>query len=282
MVGIAAAGLATLKLDGIPSRFPAEIKEIANFKYEFLKDARNPECWISITAPYDGFAPKCLEADVHSGSERVLIWGDSHAARLYPGLASVVDKRVSLFQTTRSSCPPILDFAGPVCTDSNNYVLSRLKDSNPSTVILFGAWGRYGMDWSKGSDAQQKLIHTIDAISEAGVRNIVVLGPSPEWTLPLPNLVFNAWKSDFVHRIPRKMSAGLNPATKTIDDQFRELIPKTKASLIAVYDALCDSEGCITYIGDRPSNLTTWDYGHLTTESAKVVAKKIVDSDLIH
>ncbi|WP_223464829.1 acyltransferase family protein [Pseudomonas sp. GL-RE-26] len=281
MAGIAAAGLATLKLDGIPSRFPTEIKEIADFKYEFLKDARNPECWISITAPYNGFAPKCLDAGDSSGSERILIWGDSHAARLYPGLASVVDRRATLLQATRSSCPPILDFAGPVCTDSNNYVLSRLKDSHPSTVILFGAWGRYGVDWPTGSDAQKKLLHTIEAISEAGVKNIIVLGPSPEWTLPLPNLVFNAWKSDFIHRIPRRMSEGLNPTTKTIDDQFKEFIPQTKASLIPVYDALCDSDGCITYTGETLSNLTTWDYGHLTTEGAKVVAKKIIDSGLI-
>lgn len=281
MVGIAAAGLATLKLDGIPSRFPAEIKEIADFKYEFLKDARNPECWISISAPYNGFAKKCLDAGESSGSKRILIWGDSHAARLYPGLTSVVDRHASLLQATRSSCPPILDFGGPICTDSNNYILSRLKESLPSTVILFGAWGRYGVDWATGSDAQKKLTHTIAAISEAGIKNIVVLGPSPEWTLPLPNLVFNAWKKDFVHRIPQRMSVGLNPLTKTIDDQFREFIPKTVASLIPVYDALCNSEGCRTYTGETPSNLTSWDYGHLTTEGAKVVAKKIMDSGLI-
>lgn len=281
MVAIAIAGLTTLNTGGIPSRFPTEIKQIADFKYEFLKDARNPECWISITAPYNGFAPKCLEVGESRDNRKVLIWGDSHAARLYPGLASVVDTHTTLLQTTRSSCPPILDFAGPVCTDSNNYVLSRLKDSRPSTVILFGAWGRYGVDWSAGSDTQKRMLQTIDAISEAGVRNIIVLGPSPEWTAPLPKLVFNAWKTDFIHRIPRRISDNLNPETKAIDDQFRELIPKSKASLIPVYDALCDINGCITYTGDAPSNLTTWDYGHLTTEGAKVVAKKIMDSGLI-
>ncbi|WP_422777206.1 acyltransferase family protein [Pseudomonas mediterranea] len=281
MAATATVGLTTLKLDGLPSRFPSEIKEIANFKYEFLKDARNPDCWISITAPYNGFAPKCLDAGDSSKGKTILIWGDSHAARLYPGLALMVDQHATLLQATRSSCPPMLDFAGQICSDSNNYVLSRVKDSPPSTVILFGAWGRYGVDWLPGSEARKKLLHTIEAISDAGVNNIIVLGPSPEWTLPLPKLVFNNWRGDFSHRIPRKMLVGLNPATKTIDNQFRDFIPQSKASLIPVYDALCDSSGCITYTGDTPSNLTSWDYGHLTTEGAKVVAKKILDSGLI-
>ncbi|WP_434672709.1 acyltransferase family protein [Pseudomonas sp. R1-15] len=282
MTGTATAGLVTLKSDGIPSRFPSEIQQIANFKYEFLKDARNPECWIAITAPYDGFAPKCLEAGDNNASERILIWGDSHAARLYPGLASVVDRSTAIFQATRSSCPPILDFAGSACTDSNNYILARLKDTKPNVVVLFGAWGRYGADWSTGSDVQRKLLQTIEQISAAGVNKIIVLGPSPEWRLPLPKLLFNAWHNDFIyHRIPSKLAQGLNPEAKAIDNIFRTLIPRSKASLISVYDALCDENGCTTYTKDTPSNLTTWDYGHLTTEGAKLVAKKIIESDQI-
>ena len=282
MVGVGLAGLATLKLDGFPSRFPAEIQSIADFKYEFATDARYPECWLGVTDPFDGFAGKCLTNAGNRLGEGVMIWGDSHAARLYPGVAALVGEKNKVLQATRSSCPPILDFAGPVCTESNNYILSSIKKIQPNTVILFGAWGRYGADWSNGSGDQAKLLHTIDELSAAGIKNIVVLGPSPEWLDPLPKLVYNGWKSDYpLHRIPTRLIKGLNTETKKVDDYFREFIPKSKAVLVPLYDLFCNTEGCVTSVGSDASKLTSWDYGHLTTDSAKFVAGKLLELKII-
>jgi len=41
--------------------------------------------------------------------QSVLIWGDSHAARLYPGIRAVLDSGIDVAQFARNSCAPVLD-----------------------------------------------------------------------------------------------------------------------------------------------------------------------------
>ncbi|MCU1750410.1 acyltransferase family protein [Pseudomonas sp. 6D_7.1_Bac1] len=282
LIGVGIIGYATFRFDGFPSRFPVEIQGIADFKYEFATDARYPECWLGVSDPYDGFAKKCLTSAGNKPGEGVLIWGDSHAARLYPGVAAVIGDKTTVLQATRSSCPPILDFAGTVCIVSNSFILSSIKEIQPHTVILFGAWGRYGADWSSGSQDQAKLLHTIDEIIASGIKNVIVLGPSPEWLDPLPKLVYKGWKSDYpLHRIPSRLIEGLNPEIKTIDSNFKDYIQKSKVTFVSIYDLLCNADGCMTHISGEPSKLTSWDYGHLTTDGSKYIAKKILDLGVI-
>ncbi len=282
LIGVGVVGYSTYKLDGFPSRFPVEIQEIADFKYEFATDARYPECWLGVSDPYDGFAKKCLTPAGNKAGEGVLIWGDSHAARLYPGLAAVIGDKTTVLQTTRSSCPPILNFADSVCVESNSFILSSIKKIQPHTVILFGAWGRYKADWSSDSKDRAKLLHTIDEIKASGIKNIIVLGPSPEWLDPLPKLVYREWKNNYPrHRVPDRLIEGLNPETKMIDSDFKDYIPKSNATLVSIYDLLCNADGCMTHISGEPSKLTSWDYGHLTTDASKYIAKKILALGLI-
>jgi peptidoglycan/LPS O-acetylase OafA/YrhL len=271
MVGVGITGFATYRSDGLPSRFPVEIQGIADFKYEFETDARYPDCWLGLTDAYDGFAAKCLSGN--RPGEGILVWGDSHAARLYPGIAADVGGSEAILQATRSSCPPILGFGEPVCQQSNEYILDKLRSIKPHTVVLFGAWGRYGADWSAGSQDQVKLARTIKEISAAGVSKIIVVGPAPEWLDTLPKLVYKGWKSDFPrHEIPRRLSSGLNPATRDIDGPMRGEVEKSAASYVSLFDILCNDDGCLTHTTDDATKLTSWDYGHLTTEAATFIS----------
>ncbi|SNS10974.1 Peptidoglycan/LPS O-acetylase OafA/YrhL, contains acyltransferase and SGNH-hydrolase domains [Pseudomonas japonica] len=274
LVGVGICGYATFRSDGIPSRFPAEIRAIADFKYEFVTDARYPQCWLSATDPYDGFAAECLSGN--SPGEGVLLWGDSHAARLYPGIAAEMGRSEAILQTTRSSCPPILDFGDSICQESNRYILAKLRSVKPRTVVLFGAWGRYGADWSAGSADQARLMRTIDEVSAAGITNIVLLGPAPVWLDSLPKHVYQAWKSDFPqHQIPRRLASNLNPDIPKIESEFTNAYSNSKAAFVSLLDILCNTEGCLTHTTDDATTLTTWDYGHLTTAGAIFVAERL-------
>lgn len=276
MLGVGITGYATLKLGGFPSRFPAEIQSIADFKYEFAEDGRYPECWLAATDAYNGFAGKCLTDAGNKPGEGILIWGDSHSARLYPGVAAAIGDKIKVLQATRSSCPPILGFGDAVCSESNAYILASIAKVRPEMVILFGAWGRYGTDWSQGSEKRKQLLHTINEIKLLGINNIVVLGPSPEWTDTLPKLVYQSWKNDYPrHRIPSRLN-GLNPETEHVDSDFRAFIPDSGVTYVSLYDLLCTVEGCITHIDRYPAKLMSWDYGHLTTEGAKLIAEKLI------
>ncbi|WP_201189205.1 acyltransferase family protein [Pseudomonas fluorescens] len=282
MAAVGLLGFITYKTDGFSYREPAEIRAISNFKYEMMVDARYSDCWLGAADPYDGFAGKCFISSGNTPGSGVLVWGDSHAARFYPGLNAVIGSNTKILQVTRSSCPPILDFGDSVCAQSNAYILASIEKIKPQTVILFGAWGRYGTDWDKGSAKRSKLLHTLSEIKRAGIQDIIVLGPSPEWTDTLPKIVYNSWKNDYpLHRIPNRLKEGLNPETKKVDVYFREFISKSEANLVPLYDLLCNAEGCMTHVDGDPAKLTSWDYGHLTTDGAKVIASKLVESGVI-
>ena len=46
---------------------------------------------------------------------------------------------------------------------------------------------------------------------------------------------------------------------------------------ISLKHLLCDTEGCITTVGDDIENdLIVWDYGHLTTNGAKYIVDNIL------
>ncbi|WP_110631957.1 acyltransferase family protein [Pseudomonas sp. CC120222-01a] len=272
LAGVGITGFATFKSDGLPSRFPAEIQAIADFKYDFTTDARYPECWLSMTDPYDGFAPKCLSGNRQG--EGILVWGDSHAARLYPGIVADIGASESILQATRSACPPILNFGDSLCQQSNQYILDKLGSIKPRTVVLFGAWGRYRANWAAGSEDQAKLTRTIKAISSAGVSRIIVLGPAPEWLDVLSKLVYKSWESDFPrHQIPSRLTSGLNQAVRDMEGDLREAVENSGASYASVFDILCNSDGCLTHITDDASKLTSWDYGHPTTDASLFISR---------
>src|SRR5262249_43768319 len=58
-VGI--AGYAIFAASGVPTRFPPEIRALANFTYEYKTDARYPNCWLSNFQPPEKFAPYCMD-----------------------------------------------------------------------------------------------------------------------------------------------------------------------------------------------------------------------------
>jgi len=282
MVAISGIGFTTYKTNGFPTRFPTEIQELANFKYDAADGARIGKCWLDASAPYNGFEPECLAPSKIESSNRILIWGDSHAGRFYAGLNAIAPQKNTILQATRDSCPPIIDYGYEVCTKSNLYVLNQIENLKPDIVILFGAWGRYGIDWDENSEKQAKLLRTINQLKSLGVQRIIVFGPSPEWTDKLPNLAYRFWRQDFpLHRIPKKLSTGLNPETLVVERAFERFVPAMGAKFFSVNRALCDDAGCLVTISDDKLKLTSWDYGHLTTDGAVIVARKMLDEGFL-
>jgi peptidoglycan/LPS O-acetylase OafA/YrhL len=282
MAVISAIGFTTYKSNGFPTRFPTEIQELANFKYNAADGARVGKCWLDASAPYDGFSPECLVPSKMAASNRVLIWGDSHAGRFYAGLNAIAPKKHTILQATRDSCPPIIDYGYEVCKKSNLYVLNKIKNSKPDIVILFGAWGRYGIDWDENSEKQNKLLRTINQLKSLGVQRIIVFGPSPEWTDKLPNLAYRFWRQDFpLHRIPEKLATGLNPETLIVERAFERFVPAMGAKFFSVNRVLCDDAGCLVTTSENKLKLTSWDYGHLTTDGAIIVARKMLDEGFL-
>jgi hypothetical protein len=272
-------GYATFAQSGLPTRYPPEVRSLANFSYEFKTDARYPDCWLSAQQAFDGFAPFCATAD--GARDTAVVWGDSHAARLYPGLKSVLGEKIALAQFTRDACPPILDVGYAICQKSNAWVLDRIARLKPQTVILFAAWTHYQGDWHGPTTAKTQLLATIEALQQRGIDRIIVIGPAPVWKGGLPKLLYQAWTKSPFHIVPERLATGLEPNVPIADRDMRiELLPR-HVHYFSIADFFCTDAGCLTHVADSGLRLVTWDSGHLTTDGATLIARQVIADGLL-
>ena len=274
-------GFNTFQRKGLEFRIPKEIRHIANFNYEPGKDARAGKCWLSSEQPSDGFDSECIYVPKSIESHSILVWGDSHAARLYSGLDAALGAQVGVSQLTRDSCPPILDFGYERCKESNEYVISKIQENLPTTVVMFAVWNHYQDNWLVESTAQNGLLESIHRLKKLGVENIIVLGPAPSWKEALPKLVYRAWRDNFPQKIPERLAKGINTHAQEADKQIELFLRSEQIRYVSVYRLFCREDGCLTHTPGRPNELFSWDYGHLTTEGAVFVTKQLSTANIL-
>src|SRR5262249_53426968 len=102
MVGVGAAGYFVFRADGLKSRVASLVHtdtpfgeakaarlaaEYAVLNYDFKSDARWATCWLTPEGP-EKYRPECVDTQVPGATPKPLafVWGDSHAARLFPGI----------------------------------------------------------------------------------------------------------------------------------------------------------------------------------------------------
>jgi len=69
-------------------------------------------------------------------------------------------------------------------------------------------------------------------------------------------------------------------------DKNRELAsnfrPDDVQQFVNVMDVFCNSDGCLTYLGDDiKQGVTTWDYGHLTPVASDYLARQILIDKIV-
>ncbi len=278
---IGAVGLFVVLAQGVPSRLPESVRAVATYKYDFDSDTRAGDCWLRDSQPHDGFAKACYGNLLNDdGNGTLALWGDSHAACLYPGLRAAYGDSWSVAQFTRDGCPPILgsNMARPAyCENNNQFIASILKKHPRATVILFAAWTYYSRDWTVSDPGGKGLLETIRDLHDAGAARIIVMGPPPLWTGKLPKLTINAAGDSLQgYTVPSRMNFGLDPWSAIADKQFRTLLSGSPCEYFSVFETLCNNtEGCLVRTTNEQTSFTTWDYGHLTSSAARIVAGQL-------
>lgn len=262
MAMIAAAGIATVWGGGFEFRLPPEIRAMASVRTESSK-WRFHECLLDL-ARETSFADSCVERDRRP---LLLLWGDSTAGALLPGLRKAQQTRhFGIAQLTSSSCIPALgaDIAGvPKCRAMNDKVFSLVREIKPDIVLLHGTWEKH----------LDNVAQTVVALKQERNVRVVVLGGVPWWQRGLPSEVlryFILYRSLIPERVPAN-------APTAYDATMRARLDPLGAEFISASDVLCHAQGCLTRIGDAAADLTASDQVHLTEKGSVYLVEAIID-----
>lgn len=262
MVLVAAAGGVIVQGRGFDFRLPPEIRDMAEVPTQSSK-WRVDECLLDLSHE-TSFAEACVD---RGRRPLILVWGDSTAGALLPGLRKAQETRdFGIAQFTSSSCVPALntDVAGvPNCRAINDKILSIARDIKPDIVLLHSTWDGY----------LDGVAETVVALKKQTGARVIVLGSVPWWKRGLPNEVLRYFMLH--HRlIPVRSDRA---AADSSGDRLREKLVPLGAEFISVWDALCNADGCLTRVGDTAKDISASDQVHLTEKGSAFLVQSIID-----
>ena len=253
------AGLVLFQAGGFPSRFSRQIRPVLTLMdYDYTAGTRYGECWLT-EEPFARYRHRCRIG-------RVLVWGDSQAAMLSPGLRPVFGE---VAQFTRSSCPPVLGAGSRSCMTSNRNIIEAIAGLHPDMVVLDAAWFDYEDYSDPDAGFLKSLATTLGHLRDDKIEHVVVLGPVPTWLPGLPAIAYDYWKN--TGNLPDRLPPNPHPY-RLADCALARVARAHGAQFVSLYDRLCDGHGCLTHTPAGRSDLLSWDYAHLTRAGADFVA----------
>jgi hypothetical protein len=221
------------------------------------------ECLLDLSHEMS-FADSCVDRDRRP---LLLVWGDSTAGALLPGLRKAQQTRdFGIAQFTSNSCVPALnaDVAGiPNCRAINDKVLSHARQVRPDIVLLHGIWEKH----------LDNVAETVAALKQHTGARVVVLGPVPMWKRGLPNEVLRYFMLH--HRLIPERSNRAEP--DWAGAILRAKLLQSGAEFISASDAMCDADGCLTRLGGSAGDISASDQVHLTERGSEFLINSIVD-----
>lgn len=171
-------GIVIDRADGYPERIPPQARK-------FLATARSDPRFQRSISPER--VPMDLTRLGPPHSPRLLVWGDSHAMCLLPGIDVLCDEyEIAGLAATRSSTIPVLDYRLKSVTDGrekhfNDAVFEYLREGNITTVVLVGRWAGYCAD----PRFPPALLVTVERLKALGLR-IFVVEDVPDYRCSVP------------------------------------------------------------------------------------------------
>jgi len=263
MAVVAIAGVVVVAGRGFDFRLPPEIRAMADVP-EQTAQWRIHQCLLDL-GHETSFADECVDRDRRP---LLLLWGDSTAGALMPGLRKAQASRdFGIAQLTASSCIPALNVdipATPGCRANNDRVLALARQLKPEIVLLHGTWEKY----------LDHVGETVVALKGETSARIVVLGAVPSWRRGLPNEVLRHFM--LFHSLIPARSTGAVP-NLSFDETMRRKLEPLGAEFISADAALCNADGCLARVGDKAGDIVVSDRVHLTETGSEFLIQSIID-----
>jgi peptidoglycan/LPS O-acetylase OafA/YrhL len=256
-------------------RFPPEIRGLLTYKFD--RSEWRFGCYLKLKQGPEAFAPTCIDvAGVDTKPLPLLmLWGDSHAAQLVPGLRSLqTDTHAFRFaQFAASACPPILmvKISWPSrCVEINNFVLGRIKETKPDVILIVGNWLLYQQEEKLWNFNPSELANTVRLVEAAGAKRVVLIGQVPKWKIFGPKIMAELFLR--THNIPERTTLYLEPRSLAVDHILQSAIAETNATLISPSVYMCNQGGCLIRSNSEP---VYFDDNHLTVAGSNLLIRRI-------
>ena len=229
---------------------------------------------LDYNVPPSEFKPFCTE----SKRPLLFIWGDSHAASLYPGFKSLQDSgryQFGIAERTGAICPPVLGIEPrPGCQALNDHTIEAIRDTKPDIVLLYAWWHE---DKTYGRYNLTKLEDTVKEIRAAGVPRIVQLGAVPYWRGDLPRILLRLHQGlPEGENLPLRLGdAYIDPHVRAATEEMRRRSEAMGIEFISGMEYFCDSEGCLTRLDPSSTEPLSYDYGHLSIPAVNYYVQQI-------
>ena len=222
---------------------------------------------------------KCFEI-THPGRESVFLIGDSHSASLSLGLRPLLEhSNINFFQVSTGFCEPTSNNEAIFsCDEINQLAARKISELKPDVVIIDAQW----MWASKppyfigNDDYFTALVTKLKNIRESGIQTIIVIGQIPTWQPSLPDSLAR----DFVRHnapIPQRTFEGVDLDSLQMDAKMKSIEWPAGVTYLSLRGLLCNESGCLVSVGpDLGTDLTVWDYGHLTPAASSFVVQSLV------
>jgi peptidoglycan/LPS O-acetylase OafA/YrhL len=263
--------------DGLSFRYPAEIRRLAAYDYNrerTLHEAayRDDTCFASFAYR----EPQCVDKP-QGASPLWVLWGDSHAASLYPGLRAEQGRRgFRIAQFTSGSCPPLIDLKSEDrarCQDFNDGVIERLATLRPYGVLMEAHWALYvGLNKLPTFEAAA-LRETVQKLQDIGIRRIVVMGGLPTWKIYQTRAAFKIWRRQ--HSLPERSSEYLDREPFSADIMVKQALSGTQAVFISPILELCEYGACLLSADPDDFKPISWDNDHLSIAGSEFLIRRV-------
>ncbi|MDO9419021.1 MAG: acyltransferase family protein [Herminiimonas sp.] len=219
----------------------------------------NPACFL--TSRNSGFSEYDQEAclSLSGTKENILIIGDSHSAH-FMGSIKKLYPEANIMQSSASGCIPLLDAQGAErCTSLFSFMYTKWLPENAPKIKYVIISARWVAANAAGLEVLSNSIKKMGSM-------LVVLGPTPEYRLPLPKIL--ALKEVYGIDLVKSLS---RPERLQADLELERLLPPT-VKYYSAAQKICSISTCAVYSSGVPS---FFDKDHLTLEGADAVLEKL-------
>jgi peptidoglycan/LPS O-acetylase OafA/YrhL len=263
LVAISAVGLTVAAFGGWDARLSPTARRLeAALKYDEASSYDAGRCFLEGTDRFDEFGSDCLSRPSH-----VLLIGDSHAAHLLPGLR---ERFGEVRQATASGCRALIHqyrSGAALCARVLGQVFREdYRPADIDTIVLGGRW----------TEQNVKDIRQTAEFLGRRAREVVVIGPVPQYKQALPRLLIKAE----AHGGAAYVEAHRDKSTDKVDLEMAQALQSLPhVRYVSALSHFCRADRCDTQDDDGAP--LAWDYGHLTDEGSKSLVRAAFSEPII-